>query len=87
MGQTKRALKYRLMEHFRDINKKDVSKPMGAHFNAPNHPDISVLEIFVLKFITVAPDSIRGQTERDFHENRWIHWLKTSLPYGLNSIN
>ena len=87
MGQTKRPLEKRLMEHFRDINKKDVTKPMGVHFNIPGHPDISTLEIFVLKFITGAPDSDRGQQERDFHENRWIHRLNTSLPYGLNSMD
>ena len=87
VGQTKRPFKQRLMEHFRDINKKDVNKPMGVHFNIPNHPDISVLEIYVLKFISSAPNSDRGQQERDLFETRWIHRLRTSMPYGLNSMD
>ena len=45
VGQTKRPLKKRLVEHFSDINKKDPLKPLGSHFGRQNHPDINVLEI------------------------------------------
>ena len=87
VGQTKRPFKKRLVEHFSDINKKDPNKPLGLHFGRANHPSTEVLEIYVLKFISSPPDSISGQKERDFHETQWIHRLKTSLPYGLNSMD
>ena len=75
------------MEHFSDINKKDPTKPLGSHFGRRNHPSTEVLEIYVLKFIKNAPDSQSGQIERDIHETQWIHRLKTSLPFGLNSMD
>ena len=87
VGQTKRPLKERLSEQFNDISKKDPTKPLGLHFSINGHPDISVLDIFVLKFIKAGPDSFRGQELRDFHELQWIHRLRTSLPYGLNSMD
>ena len=75
------------MEHFSDMNKKDPSKPLGSHFGQTNHPSTEVFEIYVLKFIKSAPDSLAGQKERDFHETQWIHRLKTSLPHGLNNMD
>ena len=87
VGQTKRPFKKRLVEHFSNINKKDPTKPLGSHFGKTGHPNISVLEIFVLKFIKADPNSVRAQTLRDFHELQWIHCLKTSLPFGLNSMD
>ena len=87
VGQTKRPLKKRLMEHFRDITKKDPNKPLGTHFGKPGHPDIDVLEIFILKFIKSPPDSSHAKSLRDFHELQWIHRLKSSLPFGLNSMD
>ncbi len=77
VGQTKRPFKKRLVEHFSDINQKDPTKPLGLHFSKPGHSDISVLEIYVLKFIKQSPESKRGQQLRDFHELQWIHRLKT----------
>ena len=87
VGQTKRPFKKRLVEHFSDINRKDPLKPLGLHFSKQGHSDINVLEIFVLKFIKAGPDSSNGQRLRDFHELQWIHRLKTSLPFGLNSMD
>ncbi len=87
VGQTKRPFKKRLVEHFSDINKKDPNKPLGLHFGRSDHPSTEVLEIYVLKFIQNPPDSQPGKLERDFHETQWIHRLKTSLPFGLNSMD
>ena len=87
VSQTKRVFKKRLVEHFSDINKKDPTKPLGSHFGKSGHPDISVLGIFVLKSIKANPESIHGQNLWDFHELEWIHRLKTSLPFGLNSMD
>ncbi len=87
VGQTKRPLKKRMVEHFSDINKKDPTKPLGQHFAKPNHSDVHVLEIYILKFIKRSPDSAEAQWLRDYHELQWIHRLKSSLPFGLNSMD
>ena len=87
VGQTKRPLKKRLVEHFSDINKKDPAKPLGQHFAKANHSDVQVLEIYILKFIKRSPDSAEAQRLRDHHELQWIHRLKSSLPFGLNSMD
>lgn len=89
VGQTKRALKTRMGEHFGDITHSHMHKPMGYHFNKPNgppHPKLEAVEIYVLKFIKAAPDSLRAINERNHHEMKWIHRLKTMLPFGLNSM-
>ena len=75
------------MEHFNDITKKDLTKPLGSHFSRLNHPTAQALDIFVLEFIQSPPDTPSGKQERDFHETQWIHRLKTSLPFSLNSMD
>ena len=76
-----------MVEHFSDITKKDPNKPLGQHFARPNHPDVHVLEIYILKFINRSPNSQEAQRLRDHHELQWIHRLKSSLPFGLNSMD
>ncbi len=87
VGQTKRKLKLRMVEHFRYISKPDLTQPLGVHFNQPDHPKLDAAEIYVLKFIKANPDSDRAKTLRDEHELRWIHRLRSALPYGLNSMD
>ena len=87
VGQTKRELKKRMVEHFHYITKPDITQPLGAHFNQPNHPKLDVVEIYILKFIKADPDSARAKLLRDQHELKWIHRLRSALPFGLNSMD
>ena len=87
VGQTKRELKKRMVEHFRYITKPDLTQPLGVHFNQPGHPKLDAVEIFVLKFIKASPDSLRAKALRDKYELQWIHRLRSALPHGLNSMD
>ncbi len=87
VGQTKRELKKRLVEHFSYITKPDLTQPLGKHFNLPGHPKLDAVEIYVLKFIRGHPDSTHSKAMRDEHELRWIHRLRSVLPHGLNSMD
>ena len=87
VGQTKRALKKRMVEHFSYITKPDLTQPLGIHFNLPNHPKLDAVEIYVLKFIKADPDSEKSKFLRDKHELKWIHQLRSALPHGLNSMD
>ena len=87
VGQTKRELKKRMVEHFSYITKPDLTQPIGKHFNSRNHPKLDAVEIYVLKFIKGHPDSQSAKKMRDDHEIKWIHRLRSELPYGLNSMD
>ncbi len=87
VGQTKRELKKWLVEHFSYITKLDLTQPIGKHFNLPGHPKLDAVEIYVLKFIRGHPDSTQSKALRDEHEIRWIHRLRSVLPFGLNSMD
>ena len=87
VGQTKRPLKKRMMEHFGDISRKDPNKPLGHHFSRTGHPGLETIRIYVLKFIQGSPDFFGAKQERDFQELQWIHRLKCTLPYGLNAMD
>ena len=87
VGQTKRELKKRLVEHFSYITKPDLSQPLGIHFTQPNHPKLDAVEIYVLKYIKASPDSDLAKSLRDHHELKWIHRLRSALPHGLNSMD
>ena len=53
VGQTKRTFHERLYEHFRVIQNKDLTKPLGRHFALPNHsPDTTRVTSHILAFIT-----------------------------------
>ena len=87
VGQTKRELKKRLVEHFSYITKPDLMQPLGKHFNTANHPGIDAVEVSVLKFISAGPNTPQGKKMRDESELSWIHRLRTALPHGLNSMD
>ncbi len=72
VGQTKRELKKRMVEHFRYITKPDLSQPLGVHFNQPNHPKLDAVEIYVLKFVKADLYSQRAKALRDQCELQWI---------------
>ena len=81
VGQTLRRLKDRLSEHLRDMDKADLTKPLGLHFTEHvDHP----LEVHILEFIKKAPKSPQALIIRNRVEKRWIHLLRTPIPQGLN---
>ena len=51
VGQTKRRLMDRLMEHYRNIRQHRGIHIVGRHFNTPGHNCLNDLKIFVLVFI------------------------------------
>ena len=81
VGQTLRRMRDRLSEHLRDMDKADLSKPLGLHFTKHvDHP----IEVTILEFIKKAPRSPQAQNIRNRVERRWIHLLRTPIPWGLN---
>ena len=81
VGQTKRTLHEKLYEHFRDIQNKDPTKPLGQHFALPNHtPDTTQVTSHILAFIT-KPSNTSAAQEID---REWIFRLRTSL---LNAMD
>ena len=77
VGETKRALKTRLLEHCGDT-KHNRDRPVARHFNKPNHTcdDIMIMAID------------RPSSTNYFHrlalESKWIDKLQTSAPLGMN---
>ena len=88
VGQTKRTFHLRLYEHFRDIQKLDLSKPLGRHFTLPNHtPDVNHITSHILAFITKPSNTSAAQQMRLKFEREWIYRLRTNLPHGLNAMD
>ena len=81
VGQTLRRIRDRLSEHLRDIDKADKTKPLGLHFT--NHVE-KTLEVHIVEFIKKAPRSPQALQIRNRVETRWIHLLRTPIPWGLN---
>ena len=78
VGETKRLLKTRLLEHCSDTKHKR-DKPVARHFNQPGH---SVDDIKI-----VAIDRPGSSTDRYLRlalEAKWIQKLQTTAPRGIN---
>ncbi|MCP4490897.1 MAG: GIY-YIG nuclease family protein [Gammaproteobacteria bacterium] len=76
VGQTKRALKDRILEHRRSVLKKGAGTFLSKHFSNDQH---SHSDIMVQIVQTVdATDSLH---ERELY---WIQLLNTAYPFGLN---
>lgn len=88
VGQTKRTLHERLVEHFRGIWKGNVREPLGRHFSLPDHHhDATNVKSHVLAFITKPSNTAAALTMRLKFERDWIFRLRTSLPHGLNAMD
>ena len=79
IGETGRRLADRFREHLRDVEKNDTdaSKPVGRHFNLPNHSHHNM---------TICGLSLHhGNTEsRKNLEQKFIFQLGTLYPHGIN---
>ena len=74
VGQTKRRIMDRLMEHFRNIR----------HYNSQGHNGPRDVRVFILDFIPFHPESTAAAQIRDSAERKWIFHLRSQVPIGLN---
>ena len=77
IGESGRCLGDRVRDHFYDIRKNDIFKPVSRHFNSSNH-SISNFVVFSLFVINGGKDC------RKTKEMRLIHALCTLNPHGIN---
>ena len=87
VGQTKLRLKDGFVHHFRDVAIQDISKPVGTHFNLPDHKGTKDIYIAVLEFIKHTPNSPAASAIRHRVESHWTHTLRSLGPLGLNMEN
>ena len=55
VGQTKRALKMRLSEHFLKVTNNDPESEIGGHFNSDHHSGLDDISVHVIDFVHAAP--------------------------------
>jgi hypothetical protein len=77
----------RFQGHFYNINKKKLDDPIGKHFSSPNHTGEPTLTIQIVDFINSHPESNTAAMLRDEIEKNWIHRLRTTAPFGLNTMD
>ena len=77
IGQTKRALKYRLAEHRGYVNQNITDKSTGSHFNLPGHSQAN-LKITVLERVK--------KNDKNYREVRESYLINKFNTYydGLN---
>ena len=84
VGQTKRRLMDRLIEHIRNIRQSNDTHIVGRHFNSHNHNGLNDISVYILDFIHAHPDSLTASEYRDIKEKMWIYRLRSQTPIGLN---
>ena len=84
VGQTKRRIMDRLMEHFRNIRQNCQTHIVGHHYNSHGHNGLRDIRVHILDFIPVHPESMTATQVRDSAERKWIFRLRSQVPIGLN---
>ena len=84
VGETKRRLMDRFQEHFRAVTKNSPKNDVAYHFNQPDHNGLDDMNLHILDFIHLHPDSREGHRVRLNIEMNWIHRLHSQQPIGLN---
>ena len=92
VGQTKRRLHQRLLEHFYNINKTKQNQlktphPVATHFALANHKGTQDITVHILDFISYPPQSTKSLNQRLKYEKKWIHLLRCPAPTGLNMMD
>ena len=65
VGQTKRNLRSRLYEHFRNVTQNNTTiHSVGRHFNETGHNGLSDITIYVLQLSKGHPDSDSALSQR-----------------------
>ena len=83
VGETKRTLQARFLNHFQDISSKDKKKPVALHFNQSDHRGTRDMKIHILEFLQTPPDD-KHLKHREKEERKWQDRLRTSYPWGMN---
>ena len=68
VGQRKRRLMDRRIEHFRNIRQNNDTHILGRHFNSHNHNGLNNISVYILDFIHAHPDSLTVSEYRDIKE-------------------
>ena len=84
VGQTKRRIMDRLMEHFRNIRQQCQTHIVGRHYNSQGHGWLRDVRVYVLDFMPAHPESMVAATMRNSVEKKWIFRLRSQVPIGLN---
>ena len=89
VGETYRCLYERLQGHFGDVDRKDLRKTIGKHYNLPGHNgwrDMSISGIYYCRLSRGTPNNIgrAAQAQRRRIEDHYIGQLNTLAPMGLN---
>ena len=88
VSQTKRTLRSRLCEHFRNVTQNNtLVHSVGRHFNEQCHNAILDMEVYVLQFAKGHPDIAGSLFHRLDLEQTWICRIRTKIPDGLNVFN
>jgi hypothetical protein len=77
----------RFQGHFGNIQRNDINSDIAKHFNTNEHQGTVDLEIHIVDFIYLHPESEAGSRIRDNIEVNWIHRLHTQQPMGLNILD
>jgi hypothetical protein len=80
VGETKRQLKQRFLEHRRNIINKKYTSHLITHFNQENHS----LDKMRVQILTQLPQMSTTTNPRLNTELEWIRLLGTAYPFGLN---
>ena len=85
VGETKRPIRKRTYEHFRDISKRDVEmKPIARHFCKPRHSSKHV-RMGVIEVIKGDPTLDSVQKYRKDRELEYIYQLRSLEPFVINN--
>jgi hypothetical protein len=87
VGQTKRRLMDRFQGHYGNIQRNDANSDIAKHFNTNEHKGTEDIEIHIVDFIYLHPESEAGSRIRDNIEVNWIHRLHSQQPMGLNILD
>ena len=76
IGETKRTLATRIVEHLGFISRKELEYPLGEYFNLPNHSlnNFRVQGLWLMKGDNIA---------RKIVESDLINKLGTKRPFGI----
>ena len=84
VGQTKRRLMDRMVNHFATIRGEQMKYPVGHHFSRRNHHlGLEDVRLYVLEFCQTPPTDEYKQA-REAVERKWQFRLLSNYPSGMN---
>ena len=84
VGQTKRRLMDRMVNHFATIRGEQMKYPVGHHFSRRNHHlGLEDVRLYVLEFCQTLPTDEFKQA-REAVERKWQFRLLSNYPSGMN---